>query len=56
MAAVKKIGIGVVGSGTISYTYLSTLTSMTGVAKIIGCSDLIRNARSRTRSFSAAKR
>ena len=41
MAAVKKIGIGVVGSGTISYTYLSTLTSMIGAAEIIGCSDLI---------------
>ena len=41
MAAVKQIGIGVVGCGTISYTYMSTLSEYVAAAKFIGCSDII---------------
>ena len=55
MAAVKQIGIGVIGSGTISYTYLSTLTSMIGAAKIIGCSDLIPERAERNAALFSCK-
>lgn len=37
----EKLKIGLVGSGSISYTYLNTLTSGFAAVEVIGCSDLI---------------
>ena len=49
MGKIKPIKIGLVGSGSISYTYLNTLTSGFSAVEVVGCSDLIPE-RSKARS------
>ncbi len=41
MAAVKQIGIGVIGCGMISNTYLPNLTERYGAVKLVGVADLV---------------
>ena len=36
----KKVKVGLIGSGNISYTYLNTLTKFS-IIDMVGCSDLI---------------
>ena len=41
MAAVKQIGVGVIGCGMISNTYLPNLTERYGAVKLIGVADQV---------------
>ena len=41
MAAVKQIGVGVIGCGMISMTYLPNLTERYGAVKLVGVADLV---------------
>ena len=42
----KKVKVGLVGSGNISYTYLNTLTQL-NIIDMVGCSDLIPEEQAR---------
>ena len=45
----KKVKVAVIGSGTISYTYLRNMTQNFHITEVVGCSDLIEE-RSRRRA------
>lgn len=48
---VKKVKVGVIGSGNISYTYLNTLTQFS-IVEVVGCSDLIpEKSKARAETF-----
>ncbi|MBC8529671.1 Gfo/Idh/MocA family oxidoreductase [Christensenellaceae bacterium NSJ-44] len=49
MAKVKPVKVGLIGSGAISYTYLTNLTNTFSIIDMVGCSDLIPE-RSKARS------
>ena len=46
---VKKVKVAVIGSGSISYTYLRNMTQTFHITEVVGCSDLIEE-RSRRRA------
>ena len=49
---VKKIKVAVIGSGAISFTYLSNMTNQFGILDVVGCSDLIeKRSRDRAEQF-----
>jgi predicted dehydrogenase len=39
--ALKKIKVGLIGSGTISWTYLQNMTELFGILDVAGCSDIV---------------
>lgn len=41
MAAIKPIGVGLIGSGMISQTYLDNMCGRFDVLRVVGCSDII---------------
>lgn len=41
MAAIKPIGVGLIGSGMISQTYLDNMCGRFDILRVVGCSDLI---------------
>jgi predicted dehydrogenase len=39
--AIKKVKVGLIGSGTISWTYLQNMTELFGILDVAGCSDIV---------------
>ena len=50
--AVKPLGVGLIGSGMISVTYLENMIQRFGILNVVGCSDLIEErAKSKAEEF-----